>query len=144
MFLRPLNWYKNFFDQVSCGLILKLIKDILRVLQKLVSYLDGTTISTSFVFPASRVLSVILALNPNKAESIPCSCKCSYSTSCYSSLNKNVWIAIVTETCLHQSSLKFDLTTRVVLSMRFIIHINPVYYFEFWWLVLSRKFMIFW
>ena len=47
----------------------QLIKGILRVLQKLLKYFNGTIISTSFV-PPSVVLRVIFCLNLNEAEKL--------------------------------------------------------------------------
>ena len=56
----------HFSDQVKMRLISQLIKDISRVLQKLLKYFNGTTISTFFVPPAA-VLPVIFCLNLNEA-----------------------------------------------------------------------------
>ena len=42
----------SFVDQVSCRFISQLIKDISRVLQKLLKNFDGAAISTSCVLPA--------------------------------------------------------------------------------------------
>ena len=46
----------------------QLIKGISRVLQKLLKYFNGTTISISFLLSESRVFPVILALDLNDSE----------------------------------------------------------------------------
>ena len=48
----------------------QLITDISRVLQKLLEYFNGITISTTFALPEKRVLSVILTLRFNNSESV--------------------------------------------------------------------------
>ena len=58
----------QFADQVNWRFISQLIKDISRVLQKLIKYFNVATISTFFVLPSAGVLSVILALNLNDSE----------------------------------------------------------------------------
>ena len=50
-------------------LISQLIKCISRVLQKLLKYINGTAVLTSFVLPAAGVFPVILILNLNDSES---------------------------------------------------------------------------
>ena len=53
-------------DQVKRRLILQLIKDILRLLQKLLKQFNDTAISTSFL-QLTAVLPAIFYLNLNKA-----------------------------------------------------------------------------
>ena len=55
-------------DQVRMRSISQLISGISRVLQKLLKYFDGTTISTSLVLPAAGVLPAILTLDLNDSE----------------------------------------------------------------------------
>ena len=59
----------QFPDQVRIKLISHLIKDISRVLPKLLKYFNGTPISTSSVLTSAGVLPVIFALNLNDSES---------------------------------------------------------------------------
>ena len=59
----------QFPDQVRIKLISNLIKDISRVLPKLLKYFNGTPISTSSVLTSTGVLPVIFALNLNDSES---------------------------------------------------------------------------
>ena len=56
----------HFSDQVKMKLISQLIKDISRVLEKLLKHLNGTIISTSFVPFAATGLLVIFCLNLNE------------------------------------------------------------------------------
>ena len=58
----------QFANQANIRLISQLIRDILRVLQELLTYFNGTAISTSTVHP-SLVLFVNLDLNLNGFES---------------------------------------------------------------------------
>ena len=51
-------------------LILQLIHDISRVLQKLRKYFNGTAILTSFIFPAAGAFHVILILYLNNSNSL--------------------------------------------------------------------------
>ena len=55
----------KFSGQVRMRLVLQLINGIVRVLQKLLKYLNGTIISTFFV-PSSSAEPVIFCLNLNK------------------------------------------------------------------------------
>ena len=57
-------------DHVKIKLTSQLIKGISRVLQKLLKYFNGTTISTSFSLPATGVLRVIFILDLNYSESV--------------------------------------------------------------------------
>ena len=66
-------------DQVRRRLISQLIKDILRVLQKLLKYFNVTAISTSFVLLVWGVFTVIFILDLNDSEF-------SVASSSYSSL----------------------------------------------------------
>ena len=59
------NHYKKFDDQVKKRLLLQLITDIWRVLQKLLRYFNGTTIWTYFLSTFS-VCSVIFCLSLSK------------------------------------------------------------------------------
>ena len=59
----------QFANQANIRLISQLIRDILRVLQELLTYFNGTAISTSTVHP-SLVLFVNLDLNLNGFESV--------------------------------------------------------------------------
>ena len=52
-------------DQAKLRLISQLINSISRVLQKLLKYFNGTTISRFFVLPSEGVLPVILILDLN-------------------------------------------------------------------------------
>ena len=52
-------------NQVKMKLILQLINGTSTVLQKLLKYLNGTAISTSFVLAAAGVFPFILILNLN-------------------------------------------------------------------------------
>ena len=52
-------------DHVKIRLSSQLINGIWRALQKLLKYFNGTIISTSFVFQAEDVFSVILILDLN-------------------------------------------------------------------------------
>ena len=47
----------------------QLIKDISRVLQKLLKYFNGTIISTSFSLPQARVFPIIFISDLNDSES---------------------------------------------------------------------------
>ena len=49
-------------------LISQLINSILRVLQKLPKFFNGTAISTSFVLPVAMVILVILTLDSYNSE----------------------------------------------------------------------------
>ena len=51
-------------------LISQLINNISRVLQKLLKYLNGTNILTSFIFPAVGAFPVILTLYLNNSNSV--------------------------------------------------------------------------
>ena len=53
----------QFADQVKISSTPQLIKGISRVLQKLLKYFNGTTISVPFISPSSLVLPVIFVLN---------------------------------------------------------------------------------
>ena len=52
-------------DQVKMRISSQLIKEIPRVLQKLLKYFNGTAIFTSFVLPAAGVFPVMLISNLN-------------------------------------------------------------------------------
>ena len=56
-------------DHVKKRLTSQLINGILRVLQKLLKYFNGTIISTSFILPPAGVLPVIFTLDLNVSES---------------------------------------------------------------------------
>ena len=83
-------------DQVKMRLMSQLIKDIFRVLQKLLKYFNAIIISKSFV-SLSAVLSVIFCLNLNEALLLlsagklaiaPTACKsCSSLFYCHKSLD---------------------------------------------------------
>ena len=60
----------QFADQNNNRLISKLIRGISKVLQKLLNYFNGKTISTSFVLPAAGVSPIILVLNLNDSGSV--------------------------------------------------------------------------
>ena len=60
----------NFFDQIKMRSIWQLINCIARVLQKLLKYFNGTSISTFFVLPLSGVFPVILILDLNDSDSV--------------------------------------------------------------------------
>ena len=57
-------------EQVKSRIISQLINGISRVLQKLLKYFKGTTISTFFVLPSSGVFPVTLILDLNDSDSI--------------------------------------------------------------------------
>ena len=59
-----------FLDQVKIRLSSQLINDILRVLQKLVKYLNGTDSSTFFVLRTSGSFPVISILDLNGSDSV--------------------------------------------------------------------------
>ena len=69
----------QFADQVRMRLISQLINDISRVLQKLLKYFNGTTISTSFV-PSAPVSPAVFCCNakevPRNSLITPLSFKC--------------------------------------------------------------------
>ena len=58
----------QFWDQVKIRLISQLINGILRVLQKLLKYFNGTTILASFTLPSVWAFPVILILDLNDLE----------------------------------------------------------------------------
>ena len=58
------------YEQVKIRLISQLIKRILRVLQKLLKYFNGTAILTSFVLPLAGYFPVIFTLDLNDSESV--------------------------------------------------------------------------
>ena len=60
----------QFLDQVKIRLISQLIHDILRVIQKLLKYFNGTDISKHFVLRSSGVFPVILILDLNDSDSV--------------------------------------------------------------------------
>ena len=60
----------KFLDQVKIRLISQLINDILRVLQKLIKYFNGTDSSTFFVLRTSGSFPVILILDLNDSDSV--------------------------------------------------------------------------
>ena len=51
-------------------LISKLVKDILRILQKLPKYFNGTAVSTPFALPSAGVFPVIFTLDSNYTEHV--------------------------------------------------------------------------
>ena len=57
-------------DQVKIRLISRLINDILRAIQKLLKYFNGTDISKYFVLRSSGVFPVILILHLNDSDSV--------------------------------------------------------------------------
>ena len=60
----------QFLDQVKIRLISQLIHDILRAIQKLLKYFNGTDISKYFVLRSSGVFPVILILDLNDSDSV--------------------------------------------------------------------------
>ena len=60
----------QFLDQVKIRLISQLINDILRAIQKLLKYFNGTDISKYFVLRSSGVFPVILILDLNDSDSV--------------------------------------------------------------------------
>ena len=56
-------------DHINMRLILQLISDISKVLQKLLKYLNGTNILATFVLPSALVFLDIFTLNLNDSES---------------------------------------------------------------------------
>ena len=60
----------KFLDQVKIRLSSQLINDILRVLQKLIKYFNGTDSSTFFVLQTSGSFPVILILDLNDSDSV--------------------------------------------------------------------------
>ena len=60
----------KFLDQVKIRLSSQLINDILRVLQKLIKYFNGTDSSTFFVLRTSGSFPVILILDLNDSDSV--------------------------------------------------------------------------
>ena len=70
---------KKVDDHVRVRLILQLIKSILRVLQKLLKYFNGTASATSFVLPSSGVFPAIFTLDLNDSESVKISLDSSLS-----------------------------------------------------------------
>ena len=60
----------QFLGQVKIRLISQLINDILRGIQKLLKYFNGTDISKIFVLWASGVFPVILILDLNDSDSV--------------------------------------------------------------------------
>ena len=57
-------------SSVKMRLISQLINGLLRVLQKLLKYFNGTAILISFVFPVAGVFAVILILYLNDSNSV--------------------------------------------------------------------------
>ena len=57
-------------DHVKISSNSQLIKDISRVLQKLLKYFNGTMISTSSVLPAAGVFPVICILDLNDSDCV--------------------------------------------------------------------------
>ena len=55
-------------EYVRVRLIWQIVKEISRVLQKLLKHFNGTAISTRFVLSSSWVLPVIFSLDLNNAE----------------------------------------------------------------------------
>ena len=60
----------NTLDQVKLRLTSQLINGILTVLQKLLTYFNGTIILTSFVLRSAGVFPVIFTLDLNDSESV--------------------------------------------------------------------------
>ena len=60
----------QFLDQVKIRIISQLIHDILRAIQKLLKYFNGTDISKYFVLRSSGVFPVILILDLNDSDSV--------------------------------------------------------------------------
>ena len=60
----------KFLDQVKIRLSSQLINDILRVLQKLIKYFNGTDSSTFFVLRTSGSFPVISILDLNGSDSV--------------------------------------------------------------------------
>ena len=68
---------------------------------------------------------------------IPYCCIWFCSNNFQSSLFKCVCITVVTNTWNHHRSLELNFTTCVLFFVRLIIHLNPVFWFEFWWFIVS-------
>ena len=60
----------QFLDQVKIRLISQLIKDILRAIQKLIKYFNGTDTSKYFVLRSSGIFPVTLILDLNDSDSV--------------------------------------------------------------------------
>lgn len=66
-------------------------------------------------------------------------CICSCSSICgiwYSFLNKYVCMTIVAKTWPQHGYLESDLSIYFAFSNHIIIHLNPIFYLEFWWLII--------